>query len=128
MEWGFDALTGDEVFGLPAERLYATYFGGDEGLGLPPDLETRDLWLKVLPAERVLPGNRKDNFWEVGGCKGGCAEPPEPRGGGWGREISEGQEGDRSYLLGGWRDVMWWLPSAVGRFLLGLLFEARDYF
>ncbi|CAN0481136.1 unnamed protein product, partial [Hapterophycus canaliculatus] len=66
VEWGFHALTSGDVFDLPAERLYATYFGGDEGLGLPPDLETRDLWLKVLPAERVLPGDRKDNFWEVG--------------------------------------------------------------
>lgn len=65
MEWGFDALT-DGAFGLPADRIYATYFGGDEELGLPPDVEARDLWLRVLPEDRVLPGNRKDNFWEVG--------------------------------------------------------------
>lgn len=64
VEWGFEAL--NEVFGLPADRLYATYFGGDEELGLAPDLETRDLWLKVLPEDRVMPGDRKDNFWEVG--------------------------------------------------------------
>ena len=63
VEWGFEALTGG-AFNLPADRFYATYFGGDEELGLPPDLETRDLWLNLLPAERVLPGNRKDNFWD----------------------------------------------------------------
>eukprot|EP00752_Nemacystus_decipiens_P018493 g16580.t1 len=76
VEWGFDALTGQDVYGLASERLYATYFGGDEGLGLPPDLETRDLWLKVLPAERVLPFGRKDNFWEMGdvGPCGPCSE------------------------------------------------------
>lgn len=64
MEWGWDALT-EGAFNLPPDRLYATYFGGDEAIGLPPDLETRDLWLKFLPPERVLPGDRKDNFWEV---------------------------------------------------------------
>lgn len=64
VEWSFDALT-EGLYGLPADRLYATYFGGDEALGLPPDLECRDLWLKFLPADRVLPGGRKDNFWEV---------------------------------------------------------------
>ncbi|CAM9674575.1 unnamed protein product [Ectocarpus sp. 12 AP-2014] len=74
VEWGFEAL--NEVFGLPADRLYATYFGGDEELGLAPDLETRDLWLKVLPEDRVMPGDRKDNFWEMGdvGPCGPCSE------------------------------------------------------
>lgn len=73
--WAFDALTGG-AFGLPGDRLYATYFGGDEKLGLPPDLEARDMWLKVLPEERVLPGDRKDNFWEMGeiGPCGPCSE------------------------------------------------------
>jgi len=36
------------------DRLYASYFGGDAALGLAPDTESRDLWLKHLPAERVL--------------------------------------------------------------------------
>lgn len=44
-----------QVYGLPAERIYATYFGGDEKSGLPADIEARDLWLKILPKERVLP-------------------------------------------------------------------------
>jgi hypothetical protein len=43
------------VYKLPAERLYATYFGGDEKQGLPADDEARGIWLRYLPTERVLP-------------------------------------------------------------------------
>ncbi|CAN0163372.1 unnamed protein product, partial [Discosporangium mesarthrocarpum] len=63
ISWGFETLT--QAYGLPADRLYATYFGGDEELGLAPDEESRELWLRHLPPERVLPFGRKDNFWEV---------------------------------------------------------------
>lgn len=61
---------------LPVDRLYATYFGGDEKLGLEPDLEARDIWLKYLPESRVLPFGKKDNFWEMGdtGPCGPCTE------------------------------------------------------
>ncbi|MEM7755283.1 MAG: alanine--tRNA ligase [Planctomycetota bacterium] len=74
IDWAWELLTG--VFGLPADRLYATYFEGDEATGQPADTEARDLWLKHLPAERVLPGNAKDNFWEMGdtGPCGPCSE------------------------------------------------------
>lgn len=44
-----------QVYKLPTDRIYATYFGGDEKAGLAPDNEARDIWLKFLPAERVLP-------------------------------------------------------------------------
>jgi len=44
-----------QVYKLPKDRFYATYFGGDEKLGLAPDAEARDLWLKFLPPGRVLP-------------------------------------------------------------------------
>lgn len=44
-----------QVYKLPPENLYATYFGGDESQGLEPDIEARDIWLTVLPASRVLP-------------------------------------------------------------------------
>jgi alanyl-tRNA synthetase len=54
------------VYGLDPERLYATYFGGDEKQGLPPDLEARDIWLELLPAFKVLPFDCADNFWEMG--------------------------------------------------------------
>ena len=43
------------MYKLPTDRLYATYFGGDEKLGLPPDTEARDIWLTHLPAGNVLP-------------------------------------------------------------------------
>jgi alanyl-tRNA synthetase len=72
--WAWEMLTG--VYGLDGSRLYASYFGGDERLGLPADTEARDLWLRHLPAERVLPFGAKDNFWEMGdqGPCGPCAE------------------------------------------------------
>ncbi|VFQ73750.1 unnamed protein product [Cuscuta campestris] len=64
------------VYKLPAVRIYATYFGGDEKSGLPADTEARDIWLKFLPPERVLPFGCKDNFWEMGdtGPCGPCTE------------------------------------------------------
>ncbi|ETM99453.1 alanine-tRNA ligase [Phytophthora nicotianae INRA-310] len=70
----FTLLT--EVFGIDKDRLYATYFGGDEKQGLPSDEETREIWLNYLPAERVLPFGCKDSFWEMGdvGPCGPCTE------------------------------------------------------
>ena len=67
-----------KVYGLEEDRLYATYSEGDVHLGgmVEPDEETRQLWLQFLPANRVLMGNMKDNFWEVGetGPCGSCTE------------------------------------------------------
>ena len=54
------------VYKLPKEQLYASYFGGDEKLGLPADEESKNIWLKYLPPHRVLPFGAKDNFWEMG--------------------------------------------------------------
>ena len=72
--WSMELLT--KVFKIPADRLYATYFGGHKESGLEPDFETKELWLKVLPESHVLPGNMKDNFWEMGdtGPCGPCTE------------------------------------------------------
>ncbi|KAI5673761.1 hypothetical protein M9H77_14125 [Catharanthus roseus] len=72
--WAWELLT--QVYGLPSDRIYATYFGGDEKSGVPADTEARDLWLKFLPRERVLPFDAKDNFWEMGdtGPCGPCTE------------------------------------------------------
>uniref|UniRef100_A0A669QT78 Alanine--tRNA ligase n=1 Tax=Phasianus colchicus TaxID=9054 RepID=A0A669QT78_PHACC len=70
-----DLLT--KEFGIPAERLYVTYFGGNEAAGLQPDLECKQIWLDLGLAEgRILPGNMKDNFWEMGdtGPCGPCSE------------------------------------------------------
>lgn len=44
-----------QVYKLPKDRIYATYFGGDEKAGLSPDFEARDKWLSLLPAGHVLP-------------------------------------------------------------------------
>lgn len=64
------------VYGLSSDRLYATYFGGDESQGLKPDLEAKEIWLKHLPESRVLPFDCTDNFWEMGetGPCGPCTE------------------------------------------------------
>ncbi|WOK95046.1 alanine--tRNA ligase [Canna indica] len=72
--WAWELLT--EVYKLPKDRIYATYFGGDEKLGLPADTEARNIWLKFLAPERVLPFGCKDNFWEMGdtGPCGPCTE------------------------------------------------------
>ncbi len=74
IEWSWDLLT--RVYGIPKDRLYATYFGGNLDQGLEPDEETKQLWLKFLPPTRVIPGNMKDNFWEMGetGPCGPCTE------------------------------------------------------
>ncbi|XP_057969998.1 alanine--tRNA ligase [Malania oleifera] len=72
--WAWELLT--EVYKLPSDRLYATYFGGDEKAGLAADNEARDIWLNFLPPGRVLPFGCKDNFWEMGdtGPCGPCTE------------------------------------------------------
>lgn len=74
ISWAWELLT--EVFKVPADRLYATYFEGNEKMNLPPDYEARDAWLKFLPESQVLTGDMKDNFWEMGdvGPCGPCTE------------------------------------------------------
>ncbi|KAI3905287.1 hypothetical protein MKW92_005227 [Papaver armeniacum] len=64
ISWAWELLT--EVYKIPTNRLYVTYFGGDEKLELAADDEARDIWLKFLPPSRVLPFGCKDNFWEMG--------------------------------------------------------------
>ena len=54
-----------EVYRLPTDCLYATYFGGDEKSRLPADIEARDTWLNYLPPGHVLPFDSKDKFWEM---------------------------------------------------------------
>ncbi|MHC1690567.1 MAG: alanine--tRNA ligase [Bacteroidales bacterium] len=74
IDWAWEILT--EVYKLDKERLYATVYEGSKEDGIGPDDEARDRWLKYLPAERILPGNKKDNFWEMGdtGPCGPCSE------------------------------------------------------
>ncbi|CAG2101718.1 unnamed protein product [Medioppia subpectinata] len=73
--WAYELLT--EVYGLPKDRLYVTYFGGNPESGLAADEECRQTWLDIgLPSDRVLPFGMKDNFWEMGetGPCGPCSE------------------------------------------------------
>ena len=83
-----------EEFGMDPERLYASYFGGDESS--PADLEARDIWLQFLPAARVLPFDKHDNFWEMGatGPCGPCVEIHYDRIGG-GRDAAHLVNADR---------------------------------
>jgi len=72
--WSWELLT--EVYGIDKERLYVTVFGGDEKEGLPIDTEAFDYWKQYVPEDRILFGNKKDNFWEMGesGPCGPCSE------------------------------------------------------
>lgn len=75
INWSWGLLT--EEFGLSPDRLYVTYFEGDEAGGLEPDLEAKEIWKSVgVPEDHILPGNMKDNFWEMGdqGPCGPCSE------------------------------------------------------
>lgn len=75
ISWSWELLT--EVYKLEKDRLYVTYFGGDEKQGLQPDLEAKNFWLEVGVAEdHILPGSLEDNFWEMGdqGPCGPCSE------------------------------------------------------
>ncbi|HNA91514.1 MAG TPA: alanine--tRNA ligase, partial [Chitinophagaceae bacterium] len=72
--WSWELLT--EVYKLKKERLYVTIFEGDEKEGLPKDEEAYHEWKKWIPEDRILLGNKKDNFWEMGdtGPCGPCTE------------------------------------------------------
>ena len=74
ISWAWELLT--EVYGLPADRLYASVFGGDERDGLEKDNEAYKYWNEILPEGRILYGSKKDNFWEMGdtGPCGPCSE------------------------------------------------------
>jgi alanyl-tRNA synthetase len=74
IEWSWELLT--KVYGLDKDRLYVTIFEGDEKEKLPRDDEAYNEWKKWIPEDRILNGNKKDNFWEMGdtGPCGPCTE------------------------------------------------------
>lgn len=74
IDWAWELLT--EVYKIDTDRLYATVFEGSVEDGTSLDTEARDRWLTHLPADRVLLGNKHDNFWEMGdtGPCGPCSE------------------------------------------------------
>ena len=72
--WSWELLT--EVYKLDKDRLYVTIFEGDAKENLPKDEEAYSEWKKVTTEDRILLGNKKDNFWEMGdtGPCGPCTE------------------------------------------------------
>lgn len=74
IEMAFKLLT--DVYGLDPDRLYATYFEGDNNENIECDDEAVEIWKKYLPSDHIVPGNKKDNFWEMGptGPCGPCSE------------------------------------------------------
>lgn len=74
IEWAWELLT--KVYQIDQTRLYATCFGGDKEENLEADDDAFSYWKNILPPERILPGSKKDNFWEMGdtGPCGPCSE------------------------------------------------------
>jgi alanyl-tRNA synthetase len=74
IKWSWELLA--DIFGISKDKLYVTVFEGDEQDGVPMDTEAYNYWLEYLPADRILKGNKKDNFWEMGesGPCGPCSE------------------------------------------------------
>lgn len=96
-----------KVYGLDPDRLYVTYFEGDQASGLEPDLEAKELWLATgVPEDHLLPGNMKDNFWEMGdqGPCGPCSEVHYDRLGG-GRNAAHLVNMDDPNVLEIWNNV-----------------------
>jgi len=75
LTWSWELLT--EVYKLPKDRIYVSVFQGDEKDGVPFDQEAFDIWKEIIgDEERIILGNKKDNFWEMGdiGPCGPCSE------------------------------------------------------
>ncbi|WP_431163593.1 alanine--tRNA ligase [Flagellimonas beolgyonensis] len=72
--WAWELLT--EVYKIDKESLYVSVFEGSDDDGLAMDQEAFDLWKAIVPEERIILGNKKDNFWEMGdqGPCGPCSE------------------------------------------------------
>lgn len=72
--WAWELLTG--VYGISKDQIYVTVFEGDKEDGTELDQEALDLWKEHIAEDRILYGNKKDNFWEMGdiGPCGPCSE------------------------------------------------------
>ena len=72
--WAWELLT--EVYKIDKSLLYVTIFEGDEKEGLSRDMEAYDIWKSFIDEDRILLGNKADNFWEMGaqGPCGPCSE------------------------------------------------------
>ncbi len=74
IEWAWELLT--KVYKIDRKMLYVTIFEGDESEGLDRDTEAYEFWKQFVDEDRILNGNKKDNFWEMGeqGPCGPCSE------------------------------------------------------
>jgi alanyl-tRNA synthetase len=74
IEWAWELLTVD--YKLPKDKLYVTVFEGDAKENLPFDQDAYNFWKLWIDEKRILKGNKKDNFWEMGeqGPCGPCSE------------------------------------------------------
>ena len=72
--WSWELLT--EVYKIDKDRLYVSVFKGDESEGLPMSTVAYEAWKKLVPEDKIIFGNKKDNFWEMGdtGPCGPCSE------------------------------------------------------
>ncbi|MFT5751941.1 MAG: alanyl-tRNA synthetase [Dokdonia sp.] len=72
--WAWELLT--DIFKIDKDSLYVTIFEGDKSEGLERDQEAYDLWKGFIAEDRIINGNKKDNFWEMGaqGPCGPCSE------------------------------------------------------
>ncbi len=72
--WSWELLT--EIYKIPVDRIYVTVFEGDIKDALPFDIESFSYWQQYVAEDRILRGNKKDNFWEMGeqGPCGPCSE------------------------------------------------------
>ncbi len=74
INWAWELLT--EVYQIPKENLYVSVFEGNPEENVPFDQEAWDIWKTLIPEDRIILGNKKDNFWEMGdqGPCGPCSE------------------------------------------------------
>ncbi len=74
INWAWEYLI--DILNIDKNRIYATVFEGSAEENIEPDNEAKTLWKQYLPDDRILYGNKKDNFWEMGdtGPCGPCSE------------------------------------------------------
>ncbi len=74
INWAWQLLT--EVYKIPKQNLYVSVFEGNPDENVPFDQEAWDIWKELIDEDRIILGNKKDNFWEMGdqGPCGPCSE------------------------------------------------------